>query len=79
MLEVDERRCVGCGDTEAEAHLDRCVVCGKYFCADCTFRMTGRRFCSSECARAFFWEGVDDDDDNDTDDDDDDDEKEFIG
>jgi hypothetical protein len=63
MLETDERRCVGCGDTEAEAHLERCTVCGKHFCPDCTFRQTGRRFCSGDCARAFFWEGMDDDDD----------------
>lgn len=64
MLEVDERRCVGCGDTQAEAHLERCQVCGKWFCPDCAYKQTGRRFCSSDCARAFFWEGIDDDDED---------------
>ena len=65
MLEVDERRCVGCGDTEAEAHLERCMVCGKYFCNDCSYRATGRRFCSAECARAFFYGDSDDNEGND--------------
>ena len=60
MSDVDERRCVRCGDPEAGA-LERCVGCGKYFCADCAYRSTGRRFCSAECARAFFYGDSDDD------------------
>ena len=63
MVEVEERRCVGCGDTEAEAHLERCIQCGKWFCPDCAYKATGRRFCSQECAHAFFWQAPDDDDD----------------
>jgi hypothetical protein len=64
MSELEERHCVRCGDPEA-AGLERCVVCGKYFCADCAYRATGRRFCSAECARAFFYGDSDDDESDD--------------
>lgn len=66
MSYVDERRCLGCGNTEETVHLERCMVCGKWFCKDCAFKQTGRRFCSGGCARDFFWgesEGEEDEDD----------------
>jgi len=59
-----ERRCIHCGETEETVRLDRCVVCGRDFCPDCGYRATGRRFCTAECARAFFY-GDEDDDEND--------------
>lgn len=65
MSDVDERRCVRCGDPEGLA-LERCVGCAKYFCADCAYRSTGRRFCSAECARAFFYGDSDDDENENT-------------
>ena len=39
---TDDRRCLTCGDTEEQAHLERCLVCGKWFCPDCAFKRTGR-------------------------------------
>ena len=63
---AEERQCKGCGDTEEQAHLERCTVCGKWFCPDCSFKQTGRRFCSSACARDFFWGETGDDDEDDT-------------
>lgn len=41
--------------------LERCVICGRRYCTDCSYRATGRRFCSSECAREFFYGESDDD------------------
>ncbi len=61
---LDERHCAGCGETEAAAHFDRCVVCGKWFCPDCSYRAMGRRFCSQHCSVQFY-SGETDDDEND--------------
>ncbi len=66
----DERKCVTCGDTEDLARLERCAVCLRDFCTDCAHRAVGRRFCSADCARAFFYGDQDDDEDYDPDDDD---------
>ena len=57
-----ERKCITCGDTEEMARLERCVVCGRDFCSDCTHRALGRRFCTATCAKAFFYGDSDDDD-----------------
>jgi hypothetical protein len=59
-----ERACIGCGESEETARLERCVACGRDFCPDCACRFAGRRYCSSQCARDFFY-GEDDDDEND--------------
>jgi hypothetical protein len=67
MSDVEGRQCIRCGVAEGAALLERCVACGKYFCADCTYRATGRRFCSAECARAFFYGDSDDDESDDAD------------
>jgi hypothetical protein len=64
MSYVEGRHCVRCGEPEESALLERCVACGKEFCVECAYRATGRRFCSGECARAFFY-GDQDDDEND--------------
>ena len=61
MAETSERVCVGCGDTEELAHLERCPICNRWFCPDCSYRALGRRFCSDKCARGYFY-GDDDDD-----------------
>jgi hypothetical protein len=65
-ISVDERRCLVCGDSATEALLERCLVCGKYFCSDHAFKRTGRRFCSAGCARDFFWGVGDEEDEDDT-------------
>ena len=51
---------MGCGDAEENARLERCTMCARYFCPDCAHRAYARRFCSTDCARAFFFEGGDD-------------------
>lgn len=57
-----ERKCITCGDTEELASLERCVACGRDFCSDCAHRALGRRFCTANCAKAFFYGDSDDDD-----------------
>jgi hypothetical protein len=59
-----ERACIGCGESEETARLERCVACGRDFCPDCACKFGGRRYCSPQCARDFFY-GEDDDDEND--------------
>jgi hypothetical protein len=66
---VEGRRCIRCGDLEGDVLLERCVGCGKDFCADCAYRATGRRFCSDQCARTFFYGDTDDDESDDIPDD----------
>ncbi|HXG59157.1 MAG TPA: hypothetical protein VNL91_09050 [Thermoanaerobaculia bacterium] len=59
-----ERVCVGCGDTEDMARLERCPICAKYFCADCAHRAAGRRFCTADCARVYFFGEGDEDEES---------------
>ena len=59
-----ERRCIGCGDSEETERLERCVACGRDFCPDCAYRAAGRRYCSGQCARNFFYGEEDDDEDD---------------
>ena len=64
MTGFEERRCVGCGDTEEMAHLERCVVCGRWHCPDCAYKAMGRRFCSQNCSVQFYYGEIDDDEDD---------------
>ena len=63
-----ERICVSCGDSEDTARLEKCGICSRYFCVDCAHRAYGgRRFCSPECARGYYFHGElenEDDDEN---------------
>ena len=62
MAESSERVCVGCGDTEDQAHLEHCPICMRWYCADCAHRAgQGRRFCSADCARTYYFGDADDD------------------
>ena len=61
------RSCVICGTTEEEARFERCPICRREYCPDCAYRATGRRFCSAECARTFFYRDSDDDEEIDYD------------
>jgi hypothetical protein len=63
MSTLEERLCHVCGKAQEDAHLERCMVCGKWFCVDCAFKQTGRRFCSPGCGRDFFWGDSEDEDD----------------
>jgi hypothetical protein len=64
MTFADERKCIGCGDTEDLALLEKCSGCGKWFCHDCAHRGQGRRFCSNDCSRAYYYAGDSDDDED---------------
>ncbi len=64
MSEIQEKVCVGCGDTEEQARLEMCGMCRKSFCPDCAHRAFGHRFCSGDCARAYYIAGDMDDDEN---------------
>ena len=63
--ETTDRACVSCGKTEAEARLETCGIDRRPFCPDCAHRAGfGRKFCSPECARAYYFTGEPDDDEN---------------
>ena len=65
MNEAAERVCVGCGDSEEKTRLELCQICQRWFCADCSHRAGfGRKFCSAECARAYYFTGEPDDDED---------------
>jgi hypothetical protein len=63
MTTTSERVCKTCGGSEDDKHLERCSVCVSYFCPDCAHRAYGgRKFCSAECARTYYFHGDEDDD-----------------
>lgn len=65
MTETSERVCIVCGADGEVVRLELCFICGRGYCIDCAFRTTfGRRFCSSECGRAYYFTGELDDDEN---------------
>jgi hypothetical protein len=65
VTEERERVCVGCEATEETVRLEQCHICNRYFCPDCAHRAGhGRRFCSPECGRAYYFTGEPDDDDD---------------
>jgi hypothetical protein len=64
MSSNPEKQCIGCGDTDEMARLERCGICMRFFCPDCSYRASGRRFCSDNCARTFFYGDIDDDDED---------------
>ncbi len=63
-MAIADKVCVGCGTTEEEVRLEKCGICSRYFCVECAHRAYGgRRFCSPECARGYYFHGELDDDD----------------
>ena len=63
MAETHERVCVTCGQTEEKVRLEQCTICNRFYCPDCAHRAGfGRRFCSPECGRAYYFTGEPDDD-----------------
>ncbi|HEX2059521.1 MAG TPA: hypothetical protein VHK90_02165 [Thermoanaerobaculia bacterium] len=65
MTDIHERICVGCGDTEEMARLENCSICRRWYCPDCAHRAGfGRKFCSVECSRAYYFAGELDDDES---------------
>ena len=65
VTESYDRVCRGCGQSEEQARLEPCSGCGRYFCNDCAVRAGfGRKFCSADCGRAYYFSGeIDDDED----------------
>lgn len=71
MTESDNRVCVGCGESESVARLEICTMCHRSFCPVCAFHAgMGRRFCTPECGRSYYFAGDPDDFENDPDADD---------
>lgn len=68
MTEIHDRVCAGCGAGEVAGYLEVCSICRRHFCADCAHKAGfGRKFCSPDCARAYYFSGEsDDDEDSDT-------------
>ncbi len=65
MPETSERVCVTCEKSEEDARLEMCHVCYRFFCADHAVRAGfGRRFCSADCSRAYYFSGEPDDDED---------------
>jgi len=62
MSEIHDRICVGCGVAQEEAPLELCTICQRHFCPDCAHKGYGRKFCSPDCARAYYFTGETDDD-----------------
>ncbi len=69
MSESQERVCKGCGVADAVVRLEVCAMCRSFFCPDCAHRAGfGRKYCSAECTRAYYFAGdPEDDEDNDDD------------
>jgi hypothetical protein len=66
-MAIDERVCRTCGVSGEMLHLEKCGVCARYFCPECAHRAYGgRKFCSPECARGYYFHGEPDDDDDET-------------
>ena len=69
MSEVGERVCKGCGLGEDAVRLEACSMCRSFFCSDCAHRAGfGRRYCSTDCTRAYYFAGQPEDDDDHDDD-----------
>ena len=65
MSGTPERVCVGCQADGEHVRLEMCGICRRNFCPDCAHRAGhGRRFCSPECARAYYFTGEPDDDED---------------
>lgn len=65
MTESTERVCVGCGSAGEAVSLETCSICNRFYCPDCAHKGGfGRRFCSPECARAWYFTGDNDDDED---------------
>jgi len=47
--------CVGCQVSDLDQHLNKCPICFKWICDDCSRRSMGRMFCSKRCADQFFF------------------------
>ena len=68
MTEIHDRVCVTCGAGPDTRLLEACSICQRHFCVDCAFKGYGRKFCSADCGRSYYFTGeIDDDEDRDPD------------
>jgi hypothetical protein len=47
--------CIGCQKSDLEFRLNKCPICFKLICDECSFRSFGRSFCSRKCSDQFFF------------------------
>jgi hypothetical protein len=60
-----DRVCRTCGEGEDVLRLEKCGICAKFFCPPHAHRaFGGRKFCSVECARGYYFHGEMEDDDD---------------
>jgi len=52
--------CTKCSKSDDKVRLTKCPICHKEVCDDCRHHVSGRYFCSSQCARFFFFQGDED-------------------
>lgn len=50
-----ENKCCHCERSESERPVKKCVICFRYYCAECAHDWNGRDFCSKHCAEFFFF------------------------
>ncbi len=55
LSETSTVRCTQCDRTADDTRLGKCPICFKRFCDDHQHQMSGRAFCSSQCAQYFFF------------------------
>ena len=48
--------CSKCSRTDEKRQLTKCPICHKLACDDCRYNVSGRYFCSPQCAQFFFFE-----------------------
>lgn len=61
MSTRETKLCNVCGSTSELIQLERCRMCFKWFCTECGYRQSGRRFCSENCAQIYFYGDMDED------------------
>ncbi|MEW5806189.1 MAG: hypothetical protein AB1756_02395 [Acidobacteriota bacterium] len=60
-MEKEVEECAKCKKQEDQVRLQKCAICHKLFCDGCSYRMSGRLFCSQYCAEFFFFGKEDED------------------
>jgi hypothetical protein len=47
--------CVTCQTSDQDNHLNKCPICFKWACDNCSMHSFGRIFCSKKCSDQFFF------------------------
>jgi hypothetical protein len=59
-LKETELGCELCGTSPEERRTQKCAICYKRFCEECSVNLSGRTFCSRFCGEYFLFGGEDD-------------------